>query len=271
MNHTIRLASNIMVYMWTLLFFTTIALTRFRNIFWTGIYFYCSVYILTFSFLTTADVASENTWYKARLFETLGTLIFIIIIFLNAFKLYQLSNNKYENAYQNSIRDYLTQLYNRRYFYLALTKKMQRVSVQKPLSILLCDIDHFKRINDKYGHFQGDLVIQYVAWVLQDQVRRDDIVARTGGEEFALLLPDVGQLQAQLIAERIRQAIISPGDVSSRVKLPESVTISIGLATTEDPKTVETELLNRADDALYLAKKAGRNCVVAWQKSSCTR
>lgn len=268
---TIRLASNIMVYMWTLLFFTTIALTRFRNIFWTGIYFYCFVYILTFSFLTTADVASENTWYKARLFETLGTLIFIIIIFLNAFKLYQLSNNKYENAYQNSIRDYLTQLYNRRYFYLALTKKMQRVSVQKPLSILLCDIDHFKRINDKYGHFQGDLVIQYVAWVLQDQVRRDDIVARTGGEEFALLLPDVGQLQAQLIAERIRQAIISPGDVSSRVKLPESVTISIGLATTEDPKTVETELLNRADDALYQAKKAGRNCVVAWQKSSCTR
>ncbi|HCI4229856.1 sensor domain-containing diguanylate cyclase [Klebsiella quasipneumoniae] len=268
---TIRLASNIMVYMWTLLFFTTIALTRFRNIFWTGIYFYCFVYILTFSFLTTADVASENTWYKARLFETLGTLIFIIIIFLNAFKLYQLSNNKYENAYQNSIRDYLTQLYNRRYFYLALTKKMQRVSVQKPLSILLCDIDHFKRINDKYGHFQGDLVIQYVAWVLQDQVRRDDIVARTGGEEFALLLPDVGQQQAQLIAERIRQAIISPGDVSSRVKLHESVTISIGLATTEDPKTVETELLNRADDALYQAKKAGRNCVVAWQKSSCTR
>ncbi|MFZ8579780.1 MASE4 domain-containing protein, partial [Klebsiella quasipneumoniae] len=67
---TIRLASNIMVYMWTLLFFTTIALTRFRNIFWTGIYFYCFVYILTFSFLTTADVASENTWYKARLFDT---------------------------------------------------------------------------------------------------------------------------------------------------------------------------------------------------------
>lgn len=80
-------------------------------------------------------------------------------------------------------------------------------------------------------------------------------MARTGGEEFALLLPDVGQQQAQLIAERIRQAIISPGDVSSRVKLPESVTISIGLATTEDPKTVETELLNRADDALYQAKK----------------
>ncbi|GKQ09969.1 hypothetical protein NUKP79_36900 [Klebsiella quasipneumoniae] len=96
-------------------------------------------------------------------------------------------------------------------------------------------------------------------------------MARTGGEEFALLLPDVGQQQAQLIAERIRQATISPGNVSSRVKLPESVTISIGLATTEDPKTVETELLNRADDALYQAKKAGRNCVVAWQKSSCTR
>ncbi|MBR7425526.1 GGDEF domain-containing protein, partial [Klebsiella quasipneumoniae] len=66
----------------------------------------------------------------------------------------------------------------------------------KPLSKLLCDIDHFKRINDKYGHFQGDLVIQYVAGVLQDQVRRDDIVARTGGEEFALLLFDVGQQQA---------------------------------------------------------------------------
>ena len=119
-----------MVYIWTFFFFTTMALTRFRNIFWTGIYFYYFVYILTFSFLTTADVASENTGYKTRLFETLGTLIFIIIIFLNAFNLYQLSNNKYENAYQNSIRDYLTQLYNRRYFYLVLIKKMQRVSVQ---------------------------------------------------------------------------------------------------------------------------------------------
>ncbi|HCQ1480930.1 TPA: GGDEF domain-containing protein [Klebsiella quasipneumoniae] len=106
------------------------------------------------------------------------------------------------------------------------------------MSKLLCDIDHFKRINDKYGHFQGDLVIQYVTGVLQDQVRRDDIVARTGGEEFALLLSDVGQQQAQLIAERTRQTNINPGDVSSRVKLPESVTISIGLATTEDPKTV---------------------------------
>ncbi|PLN02672.1 hypothetical protein CWN07_13780 [Klebsiella quasipneumoniae] len=127
---TIRLASNIMVYIWTFFFFTTMALTRFRNIFWTGIYFYYFVYILTFSFLTTADVASENIGYKARLFETLGTLIFIIIIFLNAFNLYQLSNNKYENAYQNSIRDYLTQLYNRRYFYLVLIKKMQRVSAQ---------------------------------------------------------------------------------------------------------------------------------------------
>ena len=105
------------------LFSTKMALTRFRNIFRTGVYFYYFVYILTFSFLTTADVASENIGYKARLFETLGTLIFIIIIFLNAFNLYQLSNNKYENAYQNSIRDYLTQLYNRRYFYLVLIKK----------------------------------------------------------------------------------------------------------------------------------------------------
>ncbi|HCI6693019.1 TPA: GGDEF domain-containing protein [Klebsiella quasipneumoniae subsp. quasipneumoniae] len=64
------------------------------------------------------------------------------------------------------------------------------------MSKLLCDIDHFKRINDIYGHFQGNLVIQYVAGVLQDQVRRDDIVARTGGEEFALLLSDVGQQKA---------------------------------------------------------------------------
>lgn len=78
---------------------------------------------LNLLFLNNRRCASENTGYKARLFETLGTLIFIIIIFLNAFNLYQLSNNKYENAYQNSIRDYLTQLYNRRYFYLVLIKK----------------------------------------------------------------------------------------------------------------------------------------------------
>ncbi|WP_115193906.1 GGDEF domain-containing protein [Raoultella terrigena] len=107
------------------------------------------------------------------------------IFFLNAFRLYQKSNHKYEDTYQNSIRDYLTQLFNRRYFYHQLAIKIQQAAKKNPLSIILCDIDHFKRINDKYGYYQGDLVIQYVAWVLQDRVRSDDIVARTGGETNA--------------------------------------------------------------------------------------
>lgn len=257
--------TKVMILSWGITFLISMTLTRFRNIFWIGIYFYCIFYILTMVQLLSTHYATDSVWYQARLFETLCTLVFIIVIFLNVFKLHQISNNKYEDAYQNSIRDYLTQLFNRRFFHNELTKKIRHTSKKNPLSLIVCDIDHFKRINDNYGHHQGDIVIQYVSWMLQDLVRKVDIVARTGGEEFALLLNNTHQQQAVIIAERIRLAISTNRGVSNRVRLPESITISMGIFTIDDARMGGDECLRRADKALYQAKEEGRNRVIVWK------
>lgn len=260
-------ASKLMLMAWGIALLLIMHLTRFRSLFWTGIYFYCIFYILTLAQLLFTKYTTDTTWYQARLFETLGTLVFIIIIFLNAFSLYRKSNTKYKNAYQNSIRDFLTQLFNRRYFYDVLAMLVSRASEKNPLTVIVCDIDHFKRINDKYGHHQGDRVIQYVAWMLQDLLRKSDIVARIGGEEFALILPGTEQQHAITVAERIRQAI-GDNNVNNRVQLPEPVTISMGVYTTESACIKEDECVKRADEALYQAKAAGRNRIVIWKASA---
>ncbi|MBN0698289.1 GGDEF domain-containing protein, partial [Pseudomonas aeruginosa] len=109
---------------------------------------------------------------------------------------------KYVHSYQNSIRDPLTRLYNRSFFYDTLNQQLAKVNAQHPLSVLISDLDHFKRINDSYGHVAGDKVIQFAASVLESHSRVDDAAARIGGEEFALLLVNTGEKEAQAIAER---------------------------------------------------------------------
>jgi diguanylate cyclase (GGDEF)-like protein len=124
-------------------------------------------------------------------------------------------------------------------------------------AVLLLDLDHFKRINDTFGHLVGDGVLRAVADVLRAQLREYDIVGRFGGEEFAILLPQTDESEACLAAERLRRHIAELGvPVGSGYA---DVTASIGLAVLQDPRTGVTELLAQADHALYLAKAAGRN------------
>ena len=154
--------------------------------------------------------------------------------------------------------DALTGLFNRRYFEERFAVEFARSSrYRSPLSCLMMDIDHFKRLNDNHGHPFGDKVLQAVAGVAQDTLRDVDMLARYGGEEFVALLPETGPAEALRVGERVRAGI-------EGLELPKGVacTASIGVATFPVASIDSAEaLLRAADDSMYAAKKAGRNRV----------
>lgn len=155
-----------------------------------------------------------------------------------------------------AMTDPLTGLRNRRAFDRSLALELALVERrQTPLSLLMLDIDHFKQINDQFGHEAGDKVLLAIAQVFNGCARIIDIVARVGGEEFAVILPNTGAEDALEVAQRIRMA------VAQASWLGQPTTISIGCATLQDQES-PSGLYGRADAALYLAKKSGRNCVV---------
>ncbi|MFT3998368.1 MAG: GGDEF domain-containing protein [Asticcacaulis sp.] len=164
---------------------------------------------------------------------------------------------------QLSLIDPLTHLFNRRAFDEALTREFQRaLRSDKPLSLLMVDIDHFKSINDTYGHPEGDRYLQMVALCLSESAgRASDIVARYGGEEFAVILPETDGAHALTVAQKILHAI-SALDLPSPAQSGH-VTVSIGLAASDQSQTPEAQaLLKAADAALYRAKQGGRNRVI---------
>jgi len=160
-----------------------------------------------------------------------------------------------------SITDALTGVANRRHLEWRLSEEIERARRYRyPLSLLMVDIDHFKQINDTYGHQVGDAVLQQLAYRLRNTLRRTDFVARYGGEEFIVLAPQTPVDRALILAERLRQRIASePILVASDLQLP--VTVSVGVAVFPDHAQNESELVRAADAALYRAKQAGRNCV----------
>lgn len=158
--------------------------------------------------------------------------------------------------------DPLTQLANRRQLMRVLVQEFQRsFRGGHPLSLVMIDIDHFKSINDTYGHQQGDEVLKVLAETLRSQLRDYDLASRFGGEEFAMVLPETDPLHATQVAERIREVVanLKFGGVLEKLKM----TVSLGVATYPDDaiKGIE-DLIRLADDALYAAKREGRNRVV---------
>ncbi|MBW4485731.1 MAG: diguanylate cyclase [Tildeniella torsiva UHER 1998/13D] len=165
-----------------------------------------------------------------------------------------------------AMRDSLTHVYNRRHFIDLASREMVRSArFNRPVTLLMLDIDHFKAINDTYGHLVGDAVLRDIALRLKANLRQSDILARYGGEEFILLMPETDQAQAWIGAERLRRVVAAtPFDSGSG---PLSVTASVGLScwsASADPGSLSSlphinDLISKADQALYRAKHSGRN------------
>ncbi len=159
--------------------------------------------------------------------------------------------------------DALTGLYNRKILEQKVTGEILRAArYERPLSVFLLDLDHFKRINDTHGHPAGDRVLRDFAQILQESVRGTDYAARYGGEEFVVVLPETEPAKAELLAERLRGAI-AEHPISLEDGKPLNVTVSIGIASFPEHARSWKELLQAADTAMYEAKVKGRNCVQA--------
>ncbi|GAB4256084.1 sensor domain-containing diguanylate cyclase [Deferrisoma sp.] len=168
-----------------------------------------------------------------------------------------------EQLRELATRDPLTGLWNRRAFLDRLTAELSRARrYPSPLALLLADVDHFKRVNDRHGHPAGDQVLRAVAGTLRSLARETDHVARYGGEEFAILLPNTDETGARALAERIRKALEAEEIPWEGRTL--RVTASLGLGVAQEGDDTPDALISRADQALYAAKETGRNRVVAY-------
>ena len=185
-----------------------------------------------------------------------------------------------------AIIDELTKVYNRRFFIDSLSRELERLrnktlrAIEEAvevfhLSLLMVDLDHFKKVNDTYGHQVGDLVLARTAELIRDAVRSTDTVFRYGGEEFVVLLPETDSETTQEVAERIRHKVeisvfpIPEKGVIKKIKRPRRVTVSVGMATIDGHELIKKPvtdalipvLIRQADEALYKAKQLGRNQV----------
>lgn len=165
----------------------------------------------------------------------------------------------HETIYRMTIMDGLTNVHNKRYLLETLEREIPRaIRHQRPLSLCMFDLDHFKQVNDTYGHIAGDYVLKEVAGVVRSRLRPDDVIARYGGEEFAVLLPETDLKGAQVIAEELRKLVADRVFEFEGESIP--VTISIGCTQLRGEDDA-MKLIKAADVKLYEAKRGGRNRV----------
>lgn len=225
--------------------------------------------ILQFVFRTTFMVLEQHQIIQTSIapvvhnvgffaLTAFAILVFCCIILLN-------HSQQRQMLQQLSERDALTGLLNRRTLELRLNAEFSRCQRNNStLCLLLLDADYFKQINDKLGHATGDLAVQHIAKIADQQLRDYDLLFRYGGEEFLLCLPDTDLPAALQIAERLRLAINSAPLFTPQ---PYFLTVSIGVASSKDSQSWQT-LLQQADQALYLAKHQGRNQVQSYQPAT---
>ncbi len=167
-----------------------------------------------------------------------------------------------------AVRDGLTGLYNHRYFQESLSQEMTRSRRHgRVFSLVFLDVDFFKRYNDTYGHVEGDRVLKTLAHILKERLRNTDLAARYGGEEFVILLLETPKDKALLLAEDLRKRIEAASFSGGQGGSPVSITVSLGVAAFPEDGEETTLLVQTADQALYEAKRSGRNRVCAAKKT----
>ncbi len=178
-----------------------------------------------------------------------------------------LAGSNIENAYHEEIYrlttvDGLTQIYNKRYFMEALDRELSRCRrYARALSLVMFDIDHFKQVNDTFGHLAGDYVLKALAEIIKGRIRREDVLARYGGEEFAVVLPEIDLAGASTLAEKIRKLVEAHAFVFEEAPIP--LTVSLGVAALDETVASSDDFIKAADERLYRAKEAGRNRVMS--------
>lgn len=225
---------------------------------------YCSILIALFIMIGVIQLMSAS---QAFIFTVVFSPLWFFSIYINwnnilnvrrSFLRSLLDEWNYQTLKNLAHTDDLTQLYNRRHFVDMAERSIHQWPKHASTCLLMFDVDHFKNINDNYGHDIGDRVLQLIAEVTRKEMRHSDVLARFGGEEFIALLEDTQLPDSLVIAERIRCAI-QKQFVYAKPNQPIRFTISIGIAELESPTQKLEELIKQADIALYQAKKSGRN------------
>jgi diguanylate cyclase len=200
--------------------------------------------------LATKDMEKNNQTLEARLSASKE-------------EINQLQENL-ETVRNESLTDPLTSLANRKYFDDTLVRAIAEAQARnEPMSLMMTDVDHFKRFNDSYGHLTGDQVLRLVAMAVKQNVKGQDTAARYGGEEFAVVLPNTVLRAAITVADHIRRAVMTKDLVKrSTGEHLGRVTVSVGVASLRPNDTAQA-LIERADTCLYAAKRSGRNCVIS--------
>jgi diguanylate cyclase (GGDEF)-like protein len=225
-----------------------------------------STFLLAFSVVEfarafVAFVLRQDPDVFSKRLETTSSVAYIVSTSVLPLAFIWMINSRLEaDLKRQTLLDPLTQVWNRRGLRQVLDREVARyVRYGNPFSVVLVDLDHFKQLNDTHGHVAGDEVLAAVANLLVKLVRKTDVVARFGGEEFVLVLPHTDDAAAEILLERLREGV----ETSSGAAVP--VTASFGFSGTRKRKTADaTELLREADKALYRAKESGRNRIVSF-------
>lgn len=206
-------------------------------------------------------VGEGNRWLAA-IFATICCLLITPVFGYASLRLVKHLEAEREGMRRLAVQDSLTGLFNRRYFLDLVGREWSRAQRYETAgAMLMLDLDHFKRINDRFGHLCGDAVLQAVAEALQETLRSPDVLARFGGEEFIAFLPQTDALGAVDVAERMRQRVEKLALQWEGKAVP--VTVSVGVAEMRREHLKLDHLIHDADAAMYEAKAAGRNCVRA--------
>lgn len=201
------------------------------------------------------DLTGPSRWLAIQAWDGLARLIFFGIVALSLSAL----RRAYEVERQAARTDHLTSTLNSRSFTDALTTELSRVKrYNRAFTVAYLDIDNFKAVNDRYGHAVGDELLRAAVQILKSQLRQTDVIARMGGDEFALLLPETEAQAAAATMEKVRNAFLS--DIS-RVRGGELVSLSIGVLTCVNPPSSVHDLIRMADELMYEAKRSGKNAI----------